>query len=317
MLPEPLYYEDMVFALPSFRAIAFIDSEISNAAMRKAALEIYDLFLGASSSDLAFGARSGGKIKSLKPEPISPELITDFRNWLERDAFAYPSTLRFNAWPGAPLNVVTPPHLRIEQRAQYTLIQIELPPEHDRILPLSDQLTRILSGLPVLFAVMGMGFYLPSAKESLISQLPRSYPRYRAALEIQPDFIEDGLRRDEGMVFYRRHPDLLPGIPDIGWRTFIGAEYLDRLPGLEDALAGSGVTMNRNSLMAILTIGPKPIWGDVNRAEDISAYRKLSNALAAIRVRQPYLHNWLFGSNSDDFDAKDRLGAWYARFSHG
>lgn len=313
MTPEPLFFENEAFALPAFRIFAFVDLPLADPAMKAAALRIMDLFLAVGGEQVAFVARSGGRIKTLKPEPVTPETLAETRGWLASDPLSWPSTLRFNGWPGAPLNIASPPHLRIEQGAHEALFQIELDAQAPGLVAFADAVGEVLADLPVICGAMGMGVYLPAAKSSLLGELPRIFPRYRCAIEVQPEQAAMGLRRDEGMAFYRMFPDLLPGIADIGWRTLLGREFTDRLPDLGGLDGAGGIEIRRQGLVTTVCAGSQPIWGDVNRAEDISTYREVARALAPVRMQRDYVLRWLFGSNHDDPEAVDRLEAWQDR----
>jgi hypothetical protein len=227
--------------------------------------------------------------------------------------WAWPSTLRFNGYFEDPHGSVAPPHLRFEQTARTAIIQIELPPEDTGLVAFADQTTAALAGLPVIWGAMGFGLYQPVSLDSLIWMLPRITPRYRCALEVQPSQVEPGLQRIESYAFYTKFPNLKGGVGDIGWRNLIGQPFLDRLPALtDDVQAQPAVTLRRFDHFAELTAGPGPVWGDVNAAEDISAW------LAVVQLLQPVLPEWdfvrnrLFGGDEND-NALDRLEAWQAR----
>ncbi|WP_323718035.1 hypothetical protein [Paracoccus aminovorans] len=307
MPPAPLQYNETTFALPAFRVMGFFDLPVADSRMRAAARRVLDLFLAAAGDRLAWFIKAGGGSRRPAPQPVDDRTIAQAREWLAQAPFEWPSTLRFNGWLDAPDSIVAPPHLRIEQRAHLALIQVELPPDTPDPAGFADAFCAAVAGLPLVWGVMGMGLYLPTAKDSLVWMLPRVTPRFRAAIEVQPDQAERALRRASG-----GGEDDTPRIPDTGWRCLLGPDLAAALD--LSALAGTaGVEIRDHGGFTAITAGPAPIWGDVNRAEDISVYRAAAQALRPARVEWNYVRNALFGSGGGD-EKIDRLEDWFTRY---
>lgn len=314
MTPDPAFYADAAFALPAFRIFACSKTDLCEPSMRQAAAEILDIFLEVCGPSVDFVAKSGGRIKSLRPEKLSDKTLKSAKAFIAEADWSWPSTLRFNGWPGAPLNVVTPPHLRIEQAAGYAVFQLEFPPDMDGLVEISDRIEAVLVKLDIIYGYCGFGLYLPAVKDSLISQLPAIFQQYRCAIEVQPDHILMGLQRIESAAFYRKFPAVKTGIPDIGWRTILGKEFSAKLPSLESALTHPETDIRRYGDITVITAGRAPIWGDLNRGDDITPYRNVAQALDELRLGREYLLRWLFGGNEDFEESIEWLDAWAVRF---
>lgn len=314
MPPSYLVYEDStVYAQPAFRLMALVDLPLADPKARQAMTALLDLFLEFASPELALFAQAGGKIKSLKPETFSPKIVAKARKRIEDGEWSWPSTLRFNGYFEDPHPSVAPPNLRFEQRARLSTVQIELPPDAGGLADFSNRVQAILSGLPVLWGVVGFGMYQPVAIDSLIWMLPRITPRYRCAIEVQPNSVEDELRRTANLEELRKQITPVSTLPDIGWRTFIGDEFLPRLPDLPALAAQPGVTLSRGESYTVVQAGEVPIWGDVNLAEDITPYRAVARALKPCKPEWTRVRNGVFGGYEND-NGLDRIEQWYERF---
>lgn len=313
MIPEPQYYADRPFAFPAFRAFALSADPVSHPGMRAAALRAFDLYMQVAAQGTAFFARAGGAFKTLTPTPVSAGVVATARDWLAGDAFAWPTTLRFNGWAPDPVGRVVPPHFRVEQTAHAALIQIELPPDFPDPVAFSEAFTALLAEAPVTYAAMGYGFYLPAALDSLADNLPRAFARYRCALEFPPENAGRGLLRNQDMAMYRNNPDWQGGIPDIGWRTILGRAYFDRLPDLAAIADIPGARLVRNDRMAVIDAGPAPVWGDVNTGEDVTAFAAVSRALEPVRGDRAQMQNALFGDSRLP-PQSDHFEDWLERF---
>ena len=319
MPPSYLVYEDStVYAQPAFRLMALVDLPLADPKARQAMAALLDVFLELASPELALFAHAGGKIKALKPETFSPKIVAKARKRIEEGDWPWPSTMRFYGHFEDPHPSVAPPHLRFEQLHEYGCIQIELPID-DRFLnptlltSVSDSFQAILGALPVLWAVVGYGMYQPVSIDSLIWMLPRVTPRYRCAIEVQPDKAHRLLRRTRHMDELREGTYPVLGLPDIGWRTFIGDEFLPRLPDLQALAAQPGVTLARGDSFTVVQAGAAPIWGDVNMAEDITPYRATARALKPCKPEWIRVRNGLFGGYEND-NGLERIEQWYQRF---
>lgn len=99
-----------------------------------------------------------------------------------------------------------------------------------------------------------------------------------------------------------------PGIPDIGWKTVIGGEFLGEID--QAALAKiEGVKLRKLGGAIEITIGDAPRWGDVNAGEDVSSYAAVCRALAPIQMSKSMLCNR--GTFGDADDVTEVIEAYY------
>lgn len=312
-IPAPLRYDsDTVYALPSFRILLHVDLPMGDPRMKDLSDALIDMFFDGLAYDNMIFGHAGGRIRKLGAVYVTPKVIAKAKAWAAGTAWEWPSTLRFARWFDN-FDCSGPPHLRLEQRAYLSTIQIELPPDSARINPFADQVMALVSGLPVVWGVMGFGMFQPVALDSLIWMLPRVTPRYKCAIEVQPDFLETDLRRSADMEEVRGQIQPVMSLPDIGWRTFIGDEFRDRLPDLDSLEDMPGITLSRGTSFTLVEAGPAPVWGDVNMAEDISTYRAIARTLKPCQPEWVRVKNGLFGGYEND-NGLDRIEAWYERF---
>lgn len=177
-------------------------------------------------------------------------------------------------------------------------LDIAVPAADGRGGALLDVADRLLAGLPVISGAAGLGFRkVPTAHG--MADFPPAHRRFRAALIPYYQPFSSLVRYDAALVSNKRmrqkqqaqgrpiaegqRYDYRPGLHDIGWRTYIGAGFQDRL-GPQEGLATAGVTVDSRASHVCVTIGPEPIWGDLNASEDVSAwhaaYAYLKPALA-------------------------------------
>ncbi|SOC04332.1 uncharacterized protein DUF3396 [Rhodobacter sp. JA431] len=311
--PGPLRRDgERVYALPSFRILLHIDRALGDPSMKHAAGKLLALFLeGLDHTDMIFG-HAGGRIKKLGAEYINDKVIAKAVKWAAETEWQWPSTLRFARWFD-DFDCSGPPHIRLEQRAYLATIQIELPPDDPRCVIFAERVQQIVADLPVIWGVMGYGMFQPVALDSLIFLLPRVATRYRCAIEVQPDRVESALRREASFEQLRLGETPVLSVPDIGWRTLVGREFLERLPDLAGLAGAEGLSVVASERFTSITAGPQPIWGDVNEAEDISLYSSVADALRPVRADWPYASKAFFGGAIDN-SGLDRLEAWYGRF---
>ena len=311
--PEPLRRESgRVYAVPSFRIMALVDREMASSDMRDAAAALLDLFLSSIDHTDMWSAHAGARTSQLKPVKIAPKRLEKLHAWLRDTDWKWPSTLRLNRWDEA-LELFAPPHLRLEQRGRVATFQIELPQDAEGLIGFADRVQAILADLPVLWGVMGFGMYQPLGVDSLIWMLPRVTPRYRCAIEVQPDRAESCLRRIAHLEELRQKITPVFTLPDIGWRTFIGDEFLPRLPDLPALASQPGIALSRGDSFTVVQAGAAPIWGDVNMAEDITPYRAVAHALKPCKPEWIRVRNGLFGGYEND-NGLERIEQWYHRF---
>jgi len=210
------------------------------------------------------------------------------------------------------------PQLRMERvtrvkQGNRIALELSVPPLGAE--PIIAAATTILQDTSLSWGAIGFGFYLPASLESLLPYLPQTMKRYRTALELQLESGLPGLRRpseDEGR-YWAAKPDLLGGIPDIGWRTFVGTEYMPRIPKLATASFPDDVTLAVHNHVTVITAGAQPIWGDLNKGEQIASYTAIAHALASISYPKDIAYGSYFGNMRQDLPGRQRLDAYFDR----
>lgn len=308
-MPDPLFYDDEITALPAFRTLAYLDGAPDDPRIAGAVGAMFDAFAARFGDDLGLiSARLVGR--SGKPTAVTPKALTDLRTWigapdrLDSGAGVRLGSINTDELPPAM------PWFRLEQRYNdQTMVEISVSPDAPELLVFADELASALKSAPMICAAQGFGFFLPSAYDSLNWLLPRLAARYKTALLHTLDMPSCGLRRARSAMPYVG--DMQPGIADIGWRTFVGSEFLDRLPNSFDLPAD--IEVETSDKLLILTAGKTPIWGDVNLNENISSYRAVAAALAPVRYPYPIALNQNFGGDTASPDQADLIEAHYHR----
>jgi len=308
-MPDPLFYGDEIAALPAFRTLAYLDGPPDDPRVAAAVGAMFEAFVE------RFGDGLGLMSKRLvgrtgKPSKVTPKALKDLRNWIGAPD-------RLDSGAGVRLGSVNTeelppaiPWFRLEQRYDdQTMVEISVAPDAPSLLGFADEIADDLATAPMICAAQGFGFFLPPAHDSLNWLLPRLSTRYKTALLHTLDMPSCGLRRAHSAMPYTG--DMQPGIADIGWRTFIGPEYLDRLPKTFDLPAD--VTIAASDAMVILTAGKTPIWGDAVLGEDIETYRAIAAALAPVRYPYAIAVHQNFGGDTAAADQADLIKGHYHR----
>lgn len=310
--PRILTYEGEPSAAPAFRTMAWIEGSLSDQALVEKMIGFYDLFVDRfAGPDLYL--MQGGRGKGGKTVQATPKALENARDWLMTPPHNFPTTLRLATYD-EPSDLTTVPFFRIEEGSGMVLLEFDQRPDSPD-LTLAARLAGMLMDLPLICAVQGYGFHLGGGNDSLIWTLPQTTSRYRCAIEIQLDGPAPGIRKEGSFFPYERHPKVQPGIADIGWRTFIGAAFLDRIPDIDSLQGADEITVERRNGNVVITAGMAPIWGDLNRNEDISAYREIARVLAPAEYPLEIAKGSLFGDATGDPDRVDRLTAYLDRFN--
>lgn len=308
-MPNPLLYDNEVTALPAFRTVAYLDGTPDDPGVAAAVSAMFDAFTARFGDGLGlistrFVGRSG------KPSAVTPQALADLRKWigapdrLDSGAGVRVGSLNTEELPPAM------PWFRLEQRYDdQTLVEISVSPDAVDLLKFADELANSLAKTPMICAAQGFGFFLPPAYDSLNWLLPKLATRYKTALLHTLDMPSCGLRRAHSAMEYSA--SMQPGIADIGWRTFIGPEYLDRLPKTFNL--PTEITVESSDTMLILTAGKAPIWGDVNKNENIENYCAIAAALEAVRYPYAIALNQNFGGDTAAPGQADLIETHYHR----
>lgn len=297
-------------AVPAFRIVVILDGDIHSSSTRNSLLAIYDRFerlFGEAANVVSYNFEGHtGRIRK-----ATAKLIEEGRQFFLQESTKYGEGIRRYGSTVKLENEPCLPFFGLEQRSYFHFLEIAIPEDAGSAVEFADFVNRELMGTPVISGVMGMGFFLPPYNSSLKFIMGKTVARYRAAIEISPDMVSEGIRR-EGSA-YRWKSGELPGIADIGWRTLIGAEFQNRLGELTELRDVPGVRFETSDTVLSITIGDGPVWGDVNRDEDISAYRMVARYLAPVRIPSGCLEAFGFGGGLIE-SHKDKVEAYLNRF---
>jgi hypothetical protein len=317
MTPVPDFirygHDDEPTAEPAFRTLLYLRGTMNDPAVHEGLTALFETFLNTYRKQLwGLVVRDVG-IKRTR-RSINTASITLARDWLNSTSKVVASSLRLNGAPDDIVNAPRIPHLRFEEGRGMAFIELAGPPKALDARNFADEITPIVAALPLFCGLMGFGFHMPASLDSRGFILPATTARYATAIEILLRDPSIGLTRDGSAFRFDRHPSVSPGIADIGWRTFVGPSFLDRLPNLDLVHNQSGVIVDRGPAGAILTAGSFPIWGDVEGGEDISAYRTVAKALAPVCMAREIMVKGYFNGPEGNPEAEKRLDAYRARF---
>jgi hypothetical protein len=314
-VPDFIRYgdDDEPTAEPAFRTLLYLQGSLNDARIGEGLAALFDVFLDTYRERLwGLAVRDVG-IKRTR-RSINAVSIALAHTWLASTTKVEASSLRLNAAPDEIFNAPRIPHLRFEEGSGMAFVELAGPPDADHAQRFAERATPIIASLPLFCGVMGFGFHMPAGLDSRGFILPARTARYRTAIEILLRNPAIGLTREGSPFRFARHPHVSPGIADIGWRTFVGQSFLGRLPDLDHASREPGVVVDGFPDLAILTAGPQPIWGDVEAAEDISAYRSVARALAPVQMAREIMLKGYFNGPEGIPEAEARLDAYRARF---
>jgi hypothetical protein len=301
-------------AEPAFRTLVYLAGSMNDDGVREGLTALFDAFISAYQARLwRLVIRDVGVRKT--PRAVNKASISLAQDWLATTTKVFGSSLRLNAAPDDVYPAPRVPHLRFEERRKMVMIEIAGPPDAQDARHFADKITPSIVGMPLFCGVMGFGFHMPAAFDSRGFILPARTARYRCAIEWLLDNPSIGVTLEGSPFRFEAYPHVNPGIADIGWRTIIGHSFLDRLPELDLVGKVQGVSLDRRPDVAILTIGPHPIWGDVSAGEDISAYSAVARALAPVTMAREIMLKGYFNGPEGNSEAEERLDAYRARFA--
>lgn len=315
-VPGRLACDGRPFAIPAYRILLYFDVPLAEPRMRGTAAAVIETFLSTARARLAWVMFADEPAK-LKARPFGPESVGQADDWFRGSDLGFGASLRLHGPMDDDLQAPTLPHLRIEQN-RVTMMEICLPPQTDMpaLVAFSDAILSALGPVAPLCGLMGYGFYVPNMLIAMDRALPIAHQRYRAASEVQIGGPLVGMKRPRSKWVkpWSLHPDLEPGIADIGWRTIIGHPFLERLPDLAAADLPDTVEVTKTADQVVMQAGPVPIWGDLNAGEDISAYSAVAEALRPVQAPLEISVSGLFGAKTEDPQGRDRPKACLTRF---
>lgn len=308
-----LRYDGDPFAVPAFRIIAIIAGDIhapANVAAIKKAYALFEESFGEAANVTSYNFFGhNGKIRWM-----NPKLLEEGRGFFDRTPIEYGDGLRRYGYAIEEFEEPALPYFGVEQRSDFSFLEIDIRSDDDRIVAFANSITEQLLKADVICGVMGMGFFLPPYKSSLEFELGQVSRRYRTSIDISPSMVMDGIRKEGSS--YRWQTGEEPGIADIGWRTLIGREFWSRIAeALSELKAEKDITVVQSDTVLAITAGQRPIWGDINRKEDIAAYRAVAKHLSAIRYPPGAAKAFMFGGGTHDPKVADKIEAYLDRFS--
>lgn len=324
---EPLYSEKChkdgpPIATPVLRFHLWIAGTFADAPVRTASARAVEAFIGHLGKTQAFYAmvRPTGS-KSLKLSRAGKGRRTEISRavaaGLPDHRYLYLTGADAEGQPGHPMLALAHAPLPMAE------IRIELPWQAEGALDLMAQVDAALKGVPVLAGYMGYGFAPRPLGVNYASFVPPAHRRYRCALMMDPVPFSPLVRHDQAVVTMRRLEqkraakvraigeadlfDYVPGLPDVGWRTYIGGAFRDRLTVTAEALEPD-LTIDDRGIFTTVTAGPAPIWGHVNLNEDIRAYQAvfayLEPAMSERNMRVRF---------APGYSVKDKERVWQAK----
>lgn len=267
---------DKPIAIPCFRIGAALDGHLNVETSLIAAKQIYDIFTTQFSGEIRFAliekkrAQRGARATKATSKKVQNLKDALWGGMVEQ------SSVRFYGTDENPLNAPFLPFLSISNRqGPVTEIEISVPWDTPDLLRFADAVHTVLCDAPVRFGYQGMGFGKTSLNGLDDFSLPMAHERFRTALMGTFNRSPDHLLFRKVYIVNSKVPGMggeySPGVGDTGWRTYVGAAFRDRLGDVDIARA-KGVRIDEFADVTVVTAGPEPIWGDVNRGEDISAF---------------------------------------------
>lgn len=308
-----------IIALPCFRVGAVLDGTLDQATSQTAATKIHSLFMDAFAADLKFAVLAPKvERKPTKATKATPKQLSAIQAAL-RNGMPDNSALRLYGSDENPLGVPFMPYLSISNRlGRMTEIELMIPWDLPELTQFADTVHQALCVAPVRFGYQGMGFGRSKIQSLPDQHLPLAYERFRAA--IMGDFNRHPDRLLYRLDYLVNHSqpsqagDYTPGLNDMGWRTYVGADFQGRL-GDPDRARAAGVQIDEHATTLTVTAGPEPIWGDINAGEDLTvfaaAYAYLQPAYAEMR----FLCKGMWGDRSPVEKAASQ--GYFQRLSRG
>jgi hypothetical protein len=309
--PAPLRYLDKPVAEACFRSLLWFRGTLDDPDMAGFASDLAGWFWRTHGHQVGL-IQVASKTISGRPRRPGPEVLADVGKWIKEKGKPDAAEIQMqgpDVYDEGPARV---PWLHLSGNSGVVLAEVCLAHDLPDLNAHADAMAALADRPGLICGLQGMGYYLPYEKHSVVSVLPRASSRYKAAIEILLNDPLDGLTAENLGFYWDDPPDLLPGLPDIGWRTILGPALAARVGTLPEQ---PGVTVERGAHCVALTAGPRPIWGDVNAAEDISAFRAVAAALAPIAMPRTVTDSRYFTGDPDDADHMDRLDAYLARFA--
>ncbi|PVA11043.1 hypothetical protein DC366_04525 [Pelagivirga sediminicola] len=311
----PPCHAETIIALPCLRIGAIVDNDVRTEGDLRSAL--HDLFAARFDTQISFltigtdPARAYRAIKAttakrqqLRAPQAAPVVNGTRALWCAR--LYGPDT--------TALQQPYLPYFEIVAALRKDLLSIQFAVPHDMsdLRDFADKVHAILGNTRLRWGYQGFGFGTPPFSSFGQRNLLPAHERFRAAVMSAFDVApEEALFRMDNVA--RRIGDYTPGIPDMGWRTYVGADYRDRLGDPAPARGGcNGRGPRRGGLRHRRA---RTRMGDVNAGENLSALAAAYAYLRPAYADQSILDKRMWGDRTPAEKAATR--GYFQRLSKG
>lgn len=296
-------------ALPAFRACAALEGSLSDESNQACASAMFEAFMASFAAEIAYtvtAAKSGKGGKLVKPTDAK---ITALRQIIA-DGFTKKSGFRLYGPDTNALGKPALPFLSITQvNPLLILIEAAVPTDHPQTASFAQTADLALRLGNMMAGYQGFGFFKSPISGLQDRYLPDASARFRTA--IMNEWMSNPACTQWSKVWEQNKGAYQAGITELGWRTYVGNIFTDRITGTP----APTLTVEDLPKMKVVTAGPAPIWGDVNADEDITAYKDAYAYLApAFTSRDMLRRSTLGGIPSFDPGRADVVDGYLDRF---
>ena len=295
------YGDGNPIAMHACRGLAFFAGSIEDPNKKDMCRRVYDMFMARFGSRVThYSMNVGNKKTNFKPfSGAGAKRVagffstkTEYGDAIRLYGGDYPD---FVSPYAPPYNL---PFFRIEQGNDTFWAEFALPGADPGMLEFAEALTAVYAVESLQSAIFGEGYFLPPANDSVAFVLADVSRRYRSALMLTAKMCEDGAYY--GWALERFAKNEKAGLIDIGWKNIFGPTLAARAAdGLLHLATLPGVRVETVGPCACVTLGDKPILGDVNEGEDIALYIEAARSLKAVKFPRTIAKDRFFGGNDE------------------
>jgi len=296
-------------AVPAFRVCAALQGSLLDDSNKACASAMFEAFMASFATDIAYtvtAAKSGKGGKLIKPTDAKTNAIRE----IIADGFTKKSGFRLYGPDTNPLDKPALPFLSITQvNPLLILIEAAVPTDHSQTAPFAQTADLALRLGKMMAGYQGFGFFKSPIGGLQDQYLPDASARFRTA--IMNEWMSNPACTQWSKVWEQSKGAYEAGITELGWRTYVGSMFTDRITSTPDP----ALTVEDLPNMKVVTAGAAPIWGDVNTDEDIAAYKEAYAYLApAFTSRDMLRRSTLGGVPSYDPGRADVVDGYLDRF---
>ena len=299
-------------AVPAFRICFALSKTITDPDNAAAIATITRSFIDHYSDAIGFVAinKSGNRpAKLTQPTAAKMKKVDE----LLHEGLTEKMGLRLYGPDTGPLGKPAAPFLSVHQDwTLHTILELALPWDSAAAMTLAETVDQALRATQVTVGFMGFGFFSAPVQGLDDRHLPAAHERFRAAFlgrwATHPEVFFWRKNVDERLGGYRA------GLPDLGWRSYVGDPFRERLKDPADDL-DPNVVIETTDNMTVVTVGSAPMWGDVNAGEDISAYRAAHAYLLPAMADRSVLRGAILGSAGSSPQRADVIDSYLDRFA--